>query len=90
MGFFCFCLGMLLMDDQRVCLHVCMHLGDGFRVQGMGLGFRGWACTKVLSLHKQAILAEEKRRGGEAFCFAWSDGSLMGFLLLSLHAGAGL
>jgi hypothetical protein len=56
----------------------------------MGLGFRGWACTKVLSLHKQAILAEEKRRGGEAFCFAWSDDSLMGFLLLSLHAGAGL
>jgi hypothetical protein len=29
MGFFCFCLGMLLMDDQRACLHVCMHLGDG-------------------------------------------------------------
>jgi hypothetical protein len=50
----------------------------------MGLGFRGWACTKALSLHKQAILAEEKRRGGEAFCFAWSDDSLMDFLLLSL------
>jgi hypothetical protein len=63
MGFFCFCLGMLLMDDQRAYLHVCMHLGDGFRVQGMGLHQ-----SSQFAQASNSCRREEKRRSSFLLC----------------------